>query len=457
MRFFRCFADSWSCVWLTAELLSAEPVMAGDAFADISINTTLRSELAYGLNRPGVSKARTTIEPELSGVLGVSLAGDQPDFLIKPRFRADLADDLSPRTDRPENYSSLNGPTWETRHVRAELAEAWLEAAWDTVAGPMAVRLGKQQVVWGQADSLWVLDIVNPVNFREWTLPDDETIRIPTWMANIEIADIGGPGEDTSLQWLIIPDMTFNELADAGSPFAVTSPELVPRPQPGVPVVVHDTNRPGSGHLETGLRWSSFVQGWDLAALMFYHFQDNPVLYRSFDKGRIAVSSQYQRTLMYGLSASNAFADSVVRLELAYSTRNAVLRDDRVDNGIYTTGDMTSVLGLDYQGLDNFLLSYQFYQSTLNNRPAAVIRKQTTIRHTLLGRRYFWNDTLELEFKGLHNQDYNDGMLRAKLSWDVDDSWQLWTGADLFYGDEDGPFGQFREQDRLVLGAEITF
>ena len=155
---------------------------------------------------------------------------------------------------------------------------------------------------------------------------------------------------------------------------------------------------------------------------MFYHFQDNPVLYRSFDKGRIAVSSQYQRTLMYGLSASNAFADSVVRLELAYSTRNAVLRDDRVDNGIYTTGDMTSVLGLDYQGLDNWLLSYQFYQSTLNNRPAAVIRKQTTIRHTLLGRRYFWNDTLELEFKGLHNQDYNDGMLRAKLSWDVDDS-----------------------------------
>ncbi|MGI2026990.1 DUF1302 family protein [Endozoicomonas acroporae] len=457
MKRFKGFVGVWSGVWLAVGLLSPGSVLASDTFADISLDTTLRSELAYGLNRHGVSKVRTTLEPELSGVLGISLAGEQPDFLIKPRFSLDLADDLTTRTDRPESYSSLNGPTWETRHGRAELVEAWLEAEWDTVAGPTAVRLGKQQVVWGQADSLRVLDVVNPLNYREWTLSDYEDIRIPTWMANIEIADIGGPGEDASLQWLIIPDMTFNELVDAGSPFAVTSPELVPRPQPGVPVVVHDTQRPGRGHLETGLRWSSFVQGWDLAALMFYHYQDNPVLYRSFDEGRIAVSPEYQRTLLYGLSASNAFADWVVRLELAYSTRNAVLREDLVDQGIYTTGEMTSVLGLDYQGLDNWFLSYQFYQSTLNNRPAAVIRKQTTVRHTLLGRRDFWNDTLELELKGLHNQDYNDGMLRAKLSWDVNDSWRLWTGADLFYGDDDGPFGQFREQDRLVLGAEITF
>jgi hypothetical protein len=44
----------------------------------------------------------------------------------------------------------------------AGLRELYLEAEW----GRSYLTLGKQQVVWGKADGLKVLDVVNPQSFR---------------------------------------------------------------------------------------------------------------------------------------------------------------------------------------------------------------------------------------------------------------------------------------------------
>jgi len=34
---------------------------------------------------------------------------------------------------------------------------------------------------------------------------------------------------------------------------------------------------------------------------------------------------------------------------------------------------------------------------------------------------------------------------------------RVWLGADLFRGDRQGLFGQFRNEDRLLLGAQWSF
>jgi hypothetical protein len=50
-----------------------------------------------------------------------------------------------------------------------------------------------------------------------------------------------------------------------------------------------------------------------------------------------------------------------------------------------------------------------------------------------------------------------DGLVRPKISYDLNDQTTIWMGLDLFYGGDGGLFGQFDENDRVVLGLEWTF
>jgi hypothetical protein len=62
----------------------------------------------------------------------------------------------------------------------------WREAYVDVSSGPWAFRLGKQQVVWGEADNFRMADVVNPLD-TSWNpfQPDWEELRIPMWTAKV--------------------------------------------------------------------------------------------------------------------------------------------------------------------------------------------------------------------------------------------------------------------------------
>lgn len=50
-----------------------------------------------------------------------------------------------------------------------------------------------------------------------------------------------------------------------------------------------------------------------------------------------------------------------------------------------------------------------------------------------------------------------DGMIRPKIDYQLNDNIKIWLGADLFYGDSNGLFGQFNHNDRVLVGAEWIF
>ncbi len=60
------------------------------------------------------------------------------------------------------------------------------EFYFDIPAGGWDFRLGKQQVVWGTADGIKLLDVINPTDFRELNQNVFEDARIPVWMVNAE-------------------------------------------------------------------------------------------------------------------------------------------------------------------------------------------------------------------------------------------------------------------------------
>ena len=89
----------------------------------------------------------------------------------------------------------------------------------DFIVPPLTLRLGRQQVVWGETDQFRALDVINPLDFRwHWTRENWEDIRIPAWMARA-IYDLGklGPVEESFLEGIWIPgDFERNQIATDG-------------------------------------------------------------------------------------------------------------------------------------------------------------------------------------------------------------------------------------------------
>lgn len=412
------------------------------ALGSVNINSDIVAEFATGLADSGVQKADVTLKLDIRGDLS-----DAVRYTIMPKLVMAVDSELYVDDPDESNYSNVNGPWFAGQHGLLELSEAYV----DFEASSGYWRLGKQQVVWGQADGLKVLDVINPQDYREFNLDDFEDSRISLWMLNAEFTI----SDDASLQLLLIPDATYSRFADIGTPYYITSSKYRPATSASsFPLVVHEVERPHH-EVEVGARYRLFYAGWDLTLNYLHHRQDIPVIYRRLSASHLDVVPVYEKNTLFGATASNAFGNWVVRVEAGYSTDTYQLRNSVQNEGIANTPELSSVIGLDYRGISDWFISYQWFQSTLTDYEDDIIRERRRMQHTFLLRRSLLNETLEIELFTLYSDEDQDGQSRSKISYLVNDEVRIWAGVDMFYGDADGQFGQFNDTDRLVLGVEF--
>lgn len=419
-----------------------------DASARRALTASAGVEWATGTGDGEAQKLELRIEPELRLDLPRRFQ-----LGAIARIRADAFDELEPGPpDQPEVESYTRRLGFGDR-VDAELRELYVQGD----VGPVWLRIGKQQVVWGQADGLKVLDVVNPQEFHEFILPAFEDSRIPLWTVNAEI-----PIRGAQLQLLWIPDPTTHDVAPADGVFAFSAPRFVgPRPPPGLAVEVEDVDRPDDAlrDSDVGARLSGFWKGWDLSANALWHHDDVPIPFRTIDFAngapRVRVQPGFERTAVLGGTASSAFGNLTVRGEVAGQIDRWIPVDDLGDrDGVRRTSDLGWVVGLDWYGFPETLLSAQIFQSFLTDHRPSMLRDRLDTNVTLLARRQLRNETLTLEAIWIHALHDGDGLVRPRVEYLVRDDLQVWLGFDLFYGTRDGVFGEFDEADRVVLGFE---
>ena len=129
--------------------------------------------------------------------------------------------------------------------------EAVRELYFDTRFGDLEMRIGKQQVVWGKADGVKFLDIVNPTDFRYWAQSSMEDSRIPLWMLTAEYPI----GDNGSLQLIWVPDVeTGNQIpgllntttGDQGQPFVSLGAETLTGQENGFLNIARDMGQTAS-------------------------------------------------------------------------------------------------------------------------------------------------------------------------------------------------------------------
>lgn len=143
-------------------------LVGATARAEVTLSGTATFEFAQSTGTGDPQKFDLRLEP----VLNADLPEDWT-FTTILRLRGDAYDRLEPGEPKPLEMSSLSRAQPIGNQVVFELREFYVQGD----VGPALLTIGKQQVVWGQADGLKVLDVVNPQYFREFILPEFEESR----------------------------------------------------------------------------------------------------------------------------------------------------------------------------------------------------------------------------------------------------------------------------------------
>ena len=245
-------------------LLAASPgsALAASALDSLSFHGIATSEVAIGLSDSDLQKWDFSVRPEITLDLSESLR-----LTAIGLARLEATDNLEPGRPNQSMRGALSKRSYLGKLADFELREFYL----DTSIGDAYLRLGKQQIVWGQADGLRVLDVVNPFNYREFILDEFEDRRIPLWSLNLEV-----PVGDIMAQFIWQPDQSYDQFPEAGATYAISSPRFIPSVPAGTPITLNTGNKPGSffSDSDLGLRLSTFKGGWDLTLNYLYHYQD---------------------------------------------------------------------------------------------------------------------------------------------------------------------------------------
>ena len=437
---------SMSFLLLSALLVQSFSVQAEQI--DVHGSTELRSVVE--LDDPIISVNEIVVRPELSYDINADLR-----LLMIGHLRFDNADKLEPGSSgiNSPSRSTLSGRWHPDQKIDIEIREAYA----DYYAGDWFFRAGKQQVVWGQADGLRVLDQVNPFDFREFILGDAEDRRIPLWMLNAE-RSIG----TLNLQLLWIPDHTYADHPERGT-FSSSSVEFRPQIPSGFVGRVQSVpiDRPNAVFKDDdfGVRLTGFTSGWDWSVNGLYTYDDQLVIEQQYlPPDRLNLNRTYRRNFLFGGTASNAFGKTTVRAEAAYNSRKFYYARERIGrDGVEQSGEFNSVIGLDYQLDGDTLISGQIFISILNNDNSTIVRDRGLADLTFLLRRDLFNETVGLEGLFLHSLNQNDGVAQLSITCKYNDELEVKTGVDVFYGASTGKFGQFRSRDRVYLSLEYGF
>ncbi|NPU92240.1 MAG: hypothetical protein HPY82_10045 [Gammaproteobacteria bacterium] len=426
--------------------------------ADYEFRTRFEIEAAQNVAEGYAQKMEFQARPELH-----VFPDADSEITAIARVRADAEDRLEVGRPLQEEVSEYSQRAIIGSHGDAELRELYYKQRF----GQSYLTVGKQQVVWGTADGLRVLDVVNPFSFREFLLEDFDEARIPLWMVNY----IHSIGSDTDLQLLVIPDLTFNDFPDGDGDeapeYAITSPRFQPGfPADAPPNLAGVTNlglqRPSDSlqNADAGLRLSTRLGELDLTFNYLYQYDDNPVPYRRINNATgqpvLEFWQEYERTHLLGSTLSTDLSSTLVlRYEIGLVHGRRVLRENlNNDNGVLNTDELSYVLGLDWSGVADTMFSVQLFQSVLKDDAPDLVRDKVDSTVTFNVNSRFFNDTLTLEFMALHNLNDHDDLFRPSVTYAVLDGVNIWLGADIFTGEEAGVFGQFGETDRVLAGVE---
>ena len=344
-------------------------------------------------------------------------------------------------------------------------------------------RIGKQQVVWGKADGLFINDIVCPLDMRMFLLQEFDNIRmgLPMFKANVYF-------DNWALEGVWIPEFEPWKFASAGSDWEFqlgppdTLPTVIVSPPESyiVPNIIHmgAPSLPDASlnNSEYGFKFSSFFFGTDISVLFLNGFHDQPAaqldsmnmtqVLTSVEKIDSYLTPYYYRSNMYGFNFSRSLFSMVVRGEMGYFL-NRRFPDFGAELLTSESDFFQGMIGLDVSGPYNIGISFQGIQQQIIEHTDSMADKKIYHMASILVRGAFLRETAYITALGI--LDLNDvewqvrdfsksaGLSRFIFDYSWMDGLTLSFGADIMWGKQNSIFGQFKNNDNLFFKVKYSF
>ncbi|MFQ5345980.1 MAG: DUF1302 family protein [Mariprofundus sp.] len=348
------------------------------------------------------------------------------------------------------NNTDLTAGIKQHYRTRIESKEAYLLYG----ADEYDFRIGQQQIVWGKTDGIRMLDIINPLDLREFILDDFLDSRIGLWSARLNYyADIGGSEHEFEL--VAIPDARPAEFAPSGSRWGFSLPAM----PPGIAIVNLATEQPNWSlkNTELGFAWRANLGGWDLSLNYFYGWNDRPNLFRQLRGTILTTQLRHLRMHTAGGSFSNAFGAFVVRGEVAVNVGEGINTTSlQWNQSVVRRTTLNAAIAVDYTKL-NWTVGVQLFGRQILNEPSVDAALGTTPNFASLRiATDYMNEKLKPEILLLADLDDGGLLARPKVSYEFSDSLIGIAGGDIIAG-SGGFFGQFAANDRVYTEVEWSF
>ncbi len=398
----------------------------------VTIQGNIRFEVAHHIYSPSeFTKIKNQLSLTARGELSPALR-----YRISGRTYYDAAYDIG-------HYYSDSATS--DQRTETELRDTYVDystGAWD-------LRVGKQQVVWGEAVGVFVADVVNAKDMREFLLPDFDNIRIPEWGTNLEYTH-----NNLHSEFIFLPGIEFDKLGVRGSEFAFPLPLA-----PDTPYTYHDAKEPKDGfeNSKLGSRFNYLWEGFDMSVFYLHSWTHTPVLYRTINGSRYDFDPQYKRLDTWGAAVSKEIHDIVLKSDFVYTPDDYFSLIDPTDSdGIARSGRLEYLLGFDYTFFDKLDVNGQIIQNVILDHAKSMIGlDKFNTAFSLRISRDFLNRKLKTEFLMIYGLTAPDFLYQPKIIYNLTDSWQAGVGADVFSGNPAGTFGYFRNKSRYY--SELTY
>ena len=350
-------------------------------------------------------------------------------------------------------------------------SNVWLDprqALLDGKIKKVDLKLGLQQVVWGQADGLRVLDVINPLDYREFILEDFIDSRRPLWLARAD-----APVGEGSLQLIWVPYFAPARLPAADNEFGLgvsfglglidaglTDATLSEQGLPKIPFRLEQTDRPAYQlkSSQFGARYSRSVGKWDLTANYFYGWEDAPTNYFLGVENAIQDSPpalvfkpRFDRKEVFGGTAATNFGSLVLRLEAGWNRDKATPVRNGASTGLEKRGQFSSVAGLDWSAKTWLWISGQYFLSFTSAPQEKLLLPRYNHLASIYFRTNFLRETFRPELFVLTGLNQSQYLIRPRIVKTIGDHWSVGVGADFLGGKQTNVFGYFDSRDRVVL------
>lgn len=326
----------------------------------------------------------------------------------------------------------------------------------DTSVKGWDLRLGRQNIVWGEMVGLYFADVVTAKDLRHFILPSFDIVRIPQWAARGEYF-----WKDSHVELIWIPFTSFDRIGKPGSEFY---PFQVPAPG-GFSNSFRDDQLPARSlsNSNYGARFSTLVEGWDLSAFYYSSMDSSATFYRDVTftgptTGVITYTPRHDRIWQFGGTLSKDLTDSIVLKSEAVFTSGRSFNVTRLSqpNGVVQKDTIDYAIGLDFTLPADGRINVQLFQRHFGGHDPDMLQERFETGATFLYQRKF-QQKFEAELLWIQSLNRWENLVRPRLSWRPEQNLRVSFGVDVFAGPVEGFLGRFSGRDRLFVETRYDF